>query len=112
MRVANYKLPAYFERMAGVENYNGTIRAEWYGVGGDRPTYNVWHWSTLIASYDPATGRFSAVSWFISQTTATLLGKVLRAMPRESVMAWIDGELAAGNIDGKRARQLRGQLWG
>lgn len=104
MRVPNHKLENYFARYEDIENYNGTIRG-FNGLNGD---YTVRHWSTDIAVIAP--DYFAAYPHYISQTTASLLGRVMRSQPRGNVIAWIDRELALGTIDVKRARQLSNQL--
>lgn len=100
-RVPNHKLDGYFARLEPVENYNGTIRA--YYVDG---VYTVQHWNTVIARVDSFTGTFWAYPHYISQTTATLVGRVLRSRSRDDVARWVNREIISGEIDSKRARQL------
>lgn len=104
MRVANHKLEAYFAERKPVENYNGTIVGEITPKGD----YLVTHWGAGIAAYNDK--DFAAYPHFISQTSATLLGRVMRSQPRANVVEWIDGQFNSGNIDAKRKRQLLAQL--
>ena len=101
MRVPNYKLDGYFRALKPVENYNGTIRA-FKGSSGD---YEVWHWNTRIGRVG-GDGCVQFVTDYISQTTATLLGRFMRSQDRDEVVSWIDFEFKCGYIDSGRRRQL------
>lgn len=69
-RLPNYKLQSAISKLADFENYNRTI------VGENVPNdlYTIFHWGTLVLSYNTASGKIEHLSrGFISQTTSLSL---------------------------------------
>lgn len=83
-RIANFKIDAEVSALAPFENYNGTINA--FHSGGK---YVVWHWNTLILEYNLETEKIDFLSNYSSQTTRTLVGRLLRNLPRQAVLNYI-----------------------
>jgi hypothetical protein len=100
MRIPNYKIDDRIATLSNFENYNGTIRGWRKSADGH---YVVWHWNTMILDYDPYNDTIAELRGdYISQTTSTLVGRILRALPRKPVENFI-GEMA----DTQRAKQLK-----
>jgi hypothetical protein len=88
-RLPNYKLPSAISELADFENYNKTIVGE--NVSND--LYIILHWGTLILSYHTATSKIEYLrKGFISQTTSTLVGRIVRSLPRSAVVAYLSDE--------------------
>lgn len=84
-KIANHKIDAHISALAPFINYNGTIVA-------DRKDglYEVWHWATKIFTYNINTGEIVyLVPSSISQTTSTLVGRIVRNIPRQSLVKWL-----------------------
>ena len=84
-KIANHKIEAHISTLTPFVNYNGTIAA-------DRKDglYEVWHWATKILTYNINTGEI--VYLFpssYSQTTSTLVGRIVRSLPRPAVVKWL-----------------------
>lgn len=84
-KIANHKIEAHISTLTPFVNYNGTIAA-------DRKDglYEVWHWATKILTYNINTGEI--VYLFpssYSQTTSTLVGRIVRNLPRQAVVKWL-----------------------
>ena len=103
MRIPNYKIDDMVATLSEFENYNGTISGFYEDNTG---YYTVMHWRTIILEYDTEAGRIEHLaSDYISQTTSTLVGRILRALPKQAV----SDELSRHHYehDPKRTRQLR-----
>ena len=82
MRIANYKIDAEIRALAPFTNYNATITAEIDARG----VYRIIHWRTTILEFNTNTNQIIHLrADYISQTTSTLLGRILRALPRDAV---------------------------
>lgn len=80
-RIANYKIDEKLKRFDSFENYNGTIVGTRWGS-----RYTVVHWRTVILDYDVDKREIETIALgYISQTTSTLLGRILRALPQEVI---------------------------
>ncbi len=80
-RIANYKIDKELEKFASFENYNGTIVATRWGS-----RYTVVHWNTVILDYDVDKHEIETIALgYISQTTSTLLGRIIRALPQDVI---------------------------
>lgn len=80
-RIPNYKIDDKLKNFDSFENYNATIVGERIGS-----TYKVTHWRTTILEYDLDTKKVHTIALgYISQTTSTLLGRIIRALPIEVV---------------------------
>ena len=86
MRIANHKIDAEIRALKPFTNYNASIVAEYDARG----FYCVTHWRTTILQFDPATNRIIDLEVrYISQTTSTLVGRILRALPRGAVESFL-----------------------
>ena len=86
-RVPNYKLEPLMRSFSDFTNYNNTISANTNPADNK---YVVWHWSTKVLEYDLNTNKIVFLQTsFISQTTSNLIGKLLRSMPRQSVLDFL-----------------------
>ena len=102
-RTPNWKLPTLISTYQVFTNYNNTIRA--YKVGS---TYFITHWHTNILALDVDTNKIIHLETkSISQTTSTLVGRILRALPRATVLDY----LATAPIDTATKRRLSKMLW-
>lgn len=105
-RIANYKIDSKLVGQEEFVNYNATISAHRTG-----DLYVVWHWNTKVFEYDYQNKKVVFIALgFISQTTSTLIGRILRSLPKDVVMKLVD-ELN-GNLKEQRrvlsmARMLR-----
>ena len=102
-RIPNHMIDQKIATLSEFENYNGTIRGFREDIRGH---YVILHWNTLVLEYDPWYQRIEHLeSDFISQTTSTLIGRILRALPRQAVT----DELSRVHYesDPKRTRQLK-----
>jgi N12 class adenine-specific DNA methylase len=86
MRIANHKIDAEIRALAPFTNYNSTITAEIDARG----VYRVVHWRTTILEYDTNASKILYLrADYISQTTSTLVGRILRALPRDAVESFL-----------------------
>lgn len=104
-RIANYKIDG---KLAGQEpfvNYNATISAH-----RTDEAYVVWHWNTKVFEYDYQNKKvvFLALG-FISQTTSTLVGRILRSLPDEVVMEMVS-QLEGDRKEQRRVLSMSGML--
>lgn len=81
-RIANYEINSHIQKFQPFVNYNGTIVAEMSDAG----VYSVVHWRTVILEYNIHTHEIiSLADGYISQTTSTLVGRILRSLPQTAV---------------------------
>jgi hypothetical protein len=86
MRIANHKIDAEIRKLAPFTNYNATITAEL----NSRGVYRIVHWYTTILEYDTNTNEIVYLrADYISQTTSTLVGRILRALPQNAVASFL-----------------------
>lgn len=86
-RVPNYKLEPLMRSLSEFTNYNNTISAQ---ITADTNKYVVFHWATKVLEYDINTETIDYLHTpFVSQTTSSLIGKLLRSLPKQSVMDFI-----------------------
>ncbi len=84
-KIANHKIDKHISTLTPFVNYNGTIVA-----GRNETTYSVYHWSTEILNYNINTGEIVyLMPSSISQTTSTLVGRIVRNLPRQAVVNWL-----------------------
>jgi hypothetical protein len=80
-KIANYEIDSKLEKFESFVNYNKTIVGERWGS-----RYTLVHWNTVILDYDVESKEIETIALgYISQTTSTLLGRVIRALPRDVV---------------------------
>lgn len=81
-RIPNHELNRAIGDLLPFTNYNTTIRGEIDPSG----VYRITHWATTILEFDTNTGRILNLRTdYISQTTSTLVGRILRALPSRAV---------------------------
>jgi hypothetical protein len=81
-RIPNYKIEEKLKNFESFENYNRTITAV-----RDGSRYSIVHWNTPILEYDVDKSEIVMFrSYHISQTTSTLVGRILRSLPPEVVL--------------------------
>jgi len=84
-RIANHKIDQKISNLESFENYNATIHAV---RSGER--YSIVHWNTVVLDYNIEKQEIvSLATGYISQTTSALIGRILRNLPRSSVLALI-----------------------
>ena len=84
-KIANHKIEAHISTLTPFVNYNNTIVA-----GRNETTYSVYHWSTEILNYNINTGEIVyLMPVVVSQTTSTLVGRIVRNLPRQAVVKWL-----------------------
>lgn len=81
-RIANYEIDSHIRKFQPFVNYNGTITATMSDAG----IYTIVHWSTPILDYNIHTHEIIFLkTTYISQTTSTLVGRILRGLPVNAV---------------------------
>jgi hypothetical protein len=96
-KLANYKINNEISSFNSFENYNGTIIGTRIGN-----SYVVYHWSTRILEYDLKSNEIMyLLENHVSQTTSSLVGRILRSLPRPAVVSFI------GRLEGHKAQQRR-----
>lgn len=81
-RIANYEINSLIKKFQPFVNYNGTIVA----TMSDEGIYTITHWRTTILEYNIHTHEIvSLATGYISQTTSTLVGRILRSLPQTAV---------------------------
>jgi hypothetical protein len=86
MRIANFKIDAEIRALRPFTNYNATITAEIDARG----VYRIVHWRTTILEFNTNTNQIIHLqAGYISQTTSTLVGRILRALPRDAVESFL-----------------------
>jgi hypothetical protein len=84
-RIPNHKIDEKVSNLESFENYNATIHAV---RSGER--YTIVHWNTVILEYNTSKQEITNLaSEPISQTTSTLVGRILRSLPRKAVLSFI-----------------------
>jgi hypothetical protein len=102
-RTPNWKLPNLISTYQDFSNYNHTIWAS-----NSESIYLIRHWSTIVLTLDTTTNKIIHLETkSISQTTSTLVGRILRALPRATVLDY----LATAPIDTATKRRLSKMLW-
>lgn len=89
-RIANHKIDERVRNLDSFINYNTTIVGHTTLGGTDGNTYKIRHWRTDILVLDLDTMEIRDFAhWQISQTTSTLVGRILRNLPRKTVENYI-----------------------
>jgi len=85
-KLPNYKINNEIRSFNDFENYNGTICGRRQGN-----SYVMFHWSTKVLEYDLSRNEIVFLyEEHFSQTTSSLVGRIVRSLPRNAVMAFID----------------------
>ncbi len=102
-RIPNRELDRPISDLLPFTNYNATIRGEIDPSG----VYRITHWATTILEYDTNTARILKLRTdYISQTTSTLLGRILRALPSRAVEEYLP--FVGSKSDLTRVRRMLG----
>ena len=101
--IPNYQIDDAIASLDSFTNYNGTIRAHVTARGN----YGVYHWNTQILEYDAERQKIVDLYWpYISQTTSTLVGRIVRNLPRQSVLDALEIIEQASPRRGKQIRSM------
>jgi hypothetical protein len=85
-RLPNYKINTEISSFKPFENYNLSILGVRLGE-----SYLISHWGTKVFEYDTARNEIVyLLDTHYSQTTSTLIGRIVRSLPRSAVMAFIE----------------------
>lgn len=106
-KIPNYKIENHISQLAPFVNYNSSIVAtiEKNIVGEN--IYAIWHWRTLILRYSITNETILLLDTsYHSQTTSTLVGRIVRSLPKSPVMKHLVS-LDDKAIQRKLARMLR-----
>ena len=102
-RIPNHKINPMITGLLPFTNYNATITAEI----DEKGIYRINHWSTTILEYDTYTNRILRLRVdYISQTTSTLVGRILRGLPRLAVENYFPYIVTKDEI--RRVRRMLG----
>ena len=103
-RIPNWKINEQVKDLNEFANYNNTIVAV-----RTSSQYVVVHWNTTILRYDFADEKISfLLEDFRSQTTSTLVGRLVRSLPRKSVIDYITSVGDKNNR--QRVRRMLGRI--
>jgi hypothetical protein len=84
-KIANYEIEKHISTLTPFINYNSSIVATC-----ENGLYRVWHWGTSILTYEINTGRIDYLyARNHSQTTSTLVGRIVRSLPRPAVVQFL-----------------------
>jgi hypothetical protein len=87
MRIPNHQIDSMIRELVPFTNYNSTIVARIMDKGSWQE-YEIFHWNTKILSYKLDTNQILDLEVrYISQTTSSLVGRILRNLPRSAVEA-------------------------
>lgn len=99
-RIPNHKIDAKIAELAEFVNYNGTISGGFHGKN-----YVVFHWNTQILVYNTTWQEIEQLATQkISQTTSTLVGRILRNLPTHAVTKYLD--TVSDRNDARRLRRM------
>lgn len=101
-RIANYEINSHIQKFQPFVNYNGTIVAEMSDAG----IYSIVHWRTVVLEYNIYTHEIvSLADGYISQTTSTLVGRILRSLPKSAVENYL-GYISPSPLKRRLVRML------
>jgi hypothetical protein len=84
-KIANHQIEAHISTLTPFTNYNSTILAT-----RESGVYAISHWETEVLRYDINTGEITFLFHkSFSQTTSTLVGRIVRSLPRQAVVKFI-----------------------
>jgi hypothetical protein len=84
-KIANWKIETEISALSPFINYNGSIVAT-----RENGIYAIYHWNTEILKYDINTEKIIFLfSRSYSQTTSTLVGRIVRNLPRIAVVKFL-----------------------
>ena len=99
--IPNYKIDEKLKNFESFENYNRSITATREGS-----LYSVVHWDTVILNYDVDKSEILFFrSYYISQTTSTLVGRLIRALPQATFDRLIERQVQQS--ERPRLRRMR-----
>jgi hypothetical protein len=97
-KIANWKIETEISALSPFINYNGSIVAT-----SENGIYAISHWNTEVLKYNINTREimFLFTSSY-SQTTSTLVGRIVRNLPRQAVVKFIVEKENLSRYDLKR----------
>jgi hypothetical protein len=105
-KIANYEIENHISKLADFVNYNSSIIATTQNLA-DEQIYTIVHWNTLILRYSITTDTiYQLDTTYHSQTTSTLVGRIVRSLPNSAVMRHFFS-LDSKSTKRKLARMLR-----
>lgn len=100
--IPNYKIDEKLKNFESFENYNRTITAV-----RDGSRYSIVHWSTVILEYDVDKSELVFFRTYqISQTTSTLVGRIIRALPKSTFDELLEKQI--NTAERSRLKRMRG----
>ncbi len=103
-RIPNWKINEQVKDLNEFANYNSTIVAV-----RTSSEYVVVHWNTTILRYNFIDKKVSfLLEDYRSQTTSTLIGRLVRSLPRQTVIDYITGVSDKNNR--QRLRRMLGRI--
>lgn len=100
--IPNYKIDGKLKNFESFENYNRTITAV-----RDGSRYSIVHWNTTILEYDVDKSEILFIRTYkISQTTSTLVGRIIRALPQDTFNELLIKQVVKGET--ARLKRMRG----
>lgn len=89
-KIPNYQIDSKIATLTPFENYNGTIVA-WITAENH---YKIVHWNTDILDFNLNTYNIDFIlTEYRSMTTSTLVGRILRSLPRSAVTSFLSQPL-------------------
>ena len=105
-KIANYEIENHISKLDDFVNYNSSIIATTQ-ILPDEKIYTIIHWNTLILRYSITTDTiYQLDTTYHSQTTSTLVGRIVRSLPKSAVMRHFFS-LDSKSTKRKLARMLR-----
>lgn len=100
--IPNYKIDEKLKNFESFENYNRSITAV-----RDGSLYSITHWDTVILNYDVDKEEVLFFrSYYISQTTSTLVGRIIRALPQATFDELLTKQI--NTAERSRLKRMRG----
>lgn len=100
--IPNYKIDGKLKNFESFENYNRTITAVREGS-----RYSIVHWATPILEYDVDKSELIFFrTYHISQTTSTLVGRIIRALPQATFDGLLEKQI--NTAERSRLKRMRG----
>ena len=85
-KIANYEIENRISQLQDFVNYNSSIIATTQ-ILPDEKIYTIIHWNTLILRYSITSDTiYQLDTTYHSQTTSTLVGRIVRSLPNSAVM--------------------------
>ena len=104
-KVANYEIAKLIKNQTSFVNYNSSIVATLNADG----IYEIVHWQTKVLAYNTNTGEIVYLYPSVrSQTTSTLIGRIVRSLPLQSVLDYLS---KSPEMTPKNSKRIWKMLW-